>query len=315
MSGVSPRVAIPERLTLTAPLGVRFVDATFGALVGGGLAVTAYPPDNPARRVPAVMNRSGVHALRGLPGLREAEFGAGDAAYWATTPSRPFVVEVEDGERRYQPCRFRADLPTRGLFRWECAPLASPLAGLAESPAAVAAVPLFSAPTRRAPGATAILRAELWDAVAEVPASWAVLDAYPDERPGQPPVRGVADAQGRVLLLFPYPEPLPGPIGSPLGSPPQPGSLPLREQEWPVRLEAFYAPPGPHAPVPPVLDLDGLCDVLARPPATLWADRARTQPLPPVTLRFGQACVVRSIDETAQEPLSVLLLTPSGSPL
>ena len=166
-----------------------------------------------------------------------------------------------------------------------------------------AALPLFSAPTRSGAGGLATLRASLWDPRADAPASWALLEARID---GQPTVRGLADEAGRVALVFPYPEP----AALAEQSPP---STPFTKQEWPVQLFASYVP---QRPVP---TLPSLPDALSQPRAKLWADSALTLPLSQATLRSGQELVVRSVDTspeapTGGKPLSVLLITPAGSP-
>jgi hypothetical protein len=165
------------------------------------------------------------------------------------------------------------------------------------------ALPLFSAPTRAGGGGLATLRASLWDALADAPASWAVLEARIG---GQPTVRGLADELGRVALVFPYPEP----SAFAEQSPP---SAPFTKQEWPVQLFASYLP---QRPVP---TLPSLPAVLGQPRAQLWADSTLTVPLAQATLRSGQELVVRSVDTSPEAPLGgtplpVLLITPAGSP-
>ncbi|HEX8502107.1 MAG TPA: hypothetical protein VF659_16095 [Pyrinomonadaceae bacterium] len=108
-----------ERQTLLAPLGLRFRDAATGELVGGGLSVTVYPTDDPARRSVGFVNRSGVYAVRHAAGLRDVEFGSGDNAFWdAPPPKRAFTVEVYDTEGRFLPYSFQTALPVRGLHTW-----------------------------------------------------------------------------------------------------------------------------------------------------------------------------------------------------
>src|SRR2546428_6671092 len=93
-----------ERLSILAPLGIRFWDAVTNSIIADGLRVTAYPLSNPARRVQGFPNRSGVYVLQNLPGMRDIEHGAGDAEFWTNLPPRrPFVVEVVDNSRRFQP--------------------------------------------------------------------------------------------------------------------------------------------------------------------------------------------------------------------
>jgi hypothetical protein len=163
-------------------------------------------------------------------------------------------------------------------------------------------LPLYSSPTRPVTGGLAVLRASLWDAVADAPAAWALLEARVN---GQPTVRGYADAEGRVALVFPYPEP-PSFVQQ---NPPQPAT-PFTRQEWPVSIFASYRP---QSPAPRVPDLKA---TLAQPRAILWADATRTTPLTKVTLRSGQQLVVRSNEASTDaapdsRPLPVLLISPA----
>jgi hypothetical protein len=273
---------IVGRQTLVAPLGLRFRDASTGSAVSRGLRVTLYPTANPARRTRAYANGSGVYVAHRAAGLRESEVGAGDAEFRDAPPaSAHFTVEVVDDERRYLPYSFPLTLPAKGI----------------------STALLFSAPTRSAGGGLATLRASLWDPIAAAPAAWALLEA---RFTGQPVVRGLADELGRVALVFPYPEPATFAEQSP-------PSAPFTKQEWPVQLFASYLS---QRPVP---TLPSLPDALAQPRAKLWADSALTTPFTQATLRSGQELVVRSFDTspeapTGGTPLSVLLITPAGSP-
>jgi hypothetical protein len=149
----------------------------------------------------------------------------------------------------------------------------------------------------------AAIRAELWDPVRNAPASYALIEATVA---GLRTLRGVADASGRLALLFPYP----GPAG---GVDAQGNQLPppaFTKQEWDVGLRAFYAPTS-HAP--PLLDLGA---VLSQPLADLWADEARSATLTRAALRFGQELVLRTKKTTTGAPLDpvplpVLHITPA----
>ena len=128
--------------------------------------------------------------------------------------------------------------------------------------------------------------------------------------------RGFADDQGRIALLFPFPEPLTDGPGSPPAvshlSPPGPAGPALRDQEWNVELAAAY---GRLRPAPPTRDapaLPDLSDVFLQPPAMLYAD-SEQHPLTAQRLRFGQELIVRSKDSRG-DPMSVVLITPAGSP-
>src|SRR5574341_1115138 len=249
-------IQILDRVTRVTPLGLRFWDAATNTSVGSGLRVTAYPADHPLQRVPALSNRLGTYILQNLPGLRQAEHGLGDAGYWRDTPTRTFVIEVVDSERRFQPFLFNAIAPSRGLFAVDCL-TASPLASPPDAPVAV--VPVHSAPTRTLPSGMAVIRAELRTPAGQ-PAAWAVIEARFDS---QLMARSFADEAGRIALIFPYPEPpTPLPDLSPV-SPPLGERSPLTSQQWPIQLSARYSPT---ATVPKIPDL---CQVLAQTSAQL----------------------------------------------
>lgn len=305
-------VAIIESIPSVTSLGVRFWDQVTGSPIRDGLNVTAYSaaavlrkvqtlPDNRqvvsiiAPRVQAFPNRQGIYLLRNLPGLRTAENGTGDANYWASVQTRPFVIEVVDTYRRFQPCSFVADLPARGVFSLNCVPISSPPGTV------LSGVSLYSAPGRIAPGAIAVIHADLWDLDANVPAAWAVLEA---QVAGQPPVSGFADLNGHVAIIFPLPEPVNTALTSP-GAPLAAAAIPLIQQQWPVQLQAAYTR---LSPIPAVPDL---CYLFAQQAATLWMDSTQSQPLTTVTLTFGQELVVRSQDPAYP---SLLLITPAASP-
>jgi hypothetical protein len=155
-------------------------------------------------------------------------------------------------------------------------------------------VPIFSTPARAIPDGMTVVRAELM-ALKQgrgelVPASWAVLEVH---AVGQAPVRGIADRQGRVAVIVPYPELAARPMRA--ASPPNASSQPLWEQEWTVRLAAFYDPVAP----PPIVP--DLCRTLAQGAAPLWSDVAASRPLPTQVLRYGEELIVRNAFITTVE--------------
>jgi hypothetical protein len=134
----------------------------------------------------------------------------------------------------------------------------------------------------------AVIRAELRARVpqpdgstATAAAAWAVLAA---SVAGQPTMRGIADREGRVAILTPYPEPVT--TSARLSSPPLGSGTGLWDQEWPVRLEAFYQP---QAVAPAVPDL---CRTLAQPFTPLWADVEATRPVSSLALQYGRELIV-----------------------
>ena len=289
-----------DRVTHVAPLGLRLWDPVAEAIVGEGLTVQAAPAADPRRRITAFTNLSGVHVFRDLPGLRQFEHGPGEAAFWPEhPPALEFVIEVTDDRRRFQPFSLKTRLPVRGLLGWDCDPSGSSL------PRGIRAVPLFSAPARAVPGALAVVRAELWDAVAQAPAAWALVEV----RVAVAHLAwGLADARGRVALIFAYPEAPAGTIASPPGSPPFAAGASLLAQTWHVHLRAYYAPSEQ------VLERPDLCDVFRQPIAALWADSGLGRPLAAQTLQFGRELIVQSAGGGPDGPRSVLWITPGGSP-
>lgn len=278
MSALRPGADV---LTLPAPLGMRFWDGGAGRVIDAGLTVAVYPAGAPARSVAATPNRRGIYGLPGLSAL------AGWAGWPAPPPaSADYTVEVSDPLGRFLPCRLSARLPHAGLLALAgCAPLAGP----------ASAVELFSAPARPVPAARGVVRAELYDiAGAGRPAAWAVLEVWSG---GQLLGRGMADARGRALVLFPYPAPRRA-IGSP---PSPPGSPPSVAGAWSVELRAFYAPGDPPA-------IPELCPAPPRPAAALLEGLSPYTPLVPRELLYGRELTV------ATGPGGVLLLDSTGSP-
>jgi hypothetical protein len=247
-----------------------------------------------------------------MPGLSEVEYGSGDDAFWSAPPARTtFRIEVADTERRFVPFLLTVEAPVRGVVAWQD-PLDSP-------PASSRGIPLYSAASRAVPAAIAVVRAELREWTTEGnhegrPARWAVVEALMG---GRRLARGVADENGRVALLFSYPEPITHPLGSPpgaLNSPPGAEGPALKDQQWPIELAARFDRLDPSPPLEGAPVLPELVEVLGQSPATLWADTNRGEVLPEVVLAYGQELVVRSIDGDSDTPRSVLLISAAGSP-
>jgi hypothetical protein len=239
---LSPALRDLEVLRRHCALGLRFWDVATGGTVIDGLRVDVFARANPHRREVARPNRSGVYVAHSVPGLRDFEFSdAPEDGPWAVA-LRPYRVEVDDPFGRFLPCAFDADLPERGLFTWR-APWMSPPAPIAWPPASgsppmtlVQRVPLFSAPQRPVPEPLAVVYAQMREENGSRPAAWGLLQAAIG---GEPRGLGLSDAEGRVAVMFPYPEPPRPPLASP---PPQRDDF-----AWTVELTAYYAfgsPPG-----------------------------------------------------------------------
>jgi hypothetical protein len=274
---MSSNPIVLETVTRTALLGVRFWDRITGRVVADGLEVL-----ETTRGIRLVPSRSGAFVLHEFPGMRATTFGSGDDAFWASPPgSAAIAFTVVDTTRQFLPFAFTTDVPVRGLFAEDC--------GLDGSPpdAVVGGVPLFSAPSRIAPAGIAAVRADLWDVDADAPAAWAVLEVSA----GTGPVyRGVADANGRTVVLLPYPEP---PWH---GSSPPPGSHSLSEQTWPLTIGVLYAPSqaSPPLPTPSPYAVPDLCAVLTQPAGTLLAADSPETVLGSQVLAFGRELVLRT---------------------
>lgn len=258
-----------DEISLVTPLGMRLWDVATSSAVAEGVVVGYFPPSG--RPVLAVRTPSGVHALRGLPGLGAAERGAGDAAFWYHPPAgRGYLVDIRDPRGRYLPMCLDVLLPAFGLYIPH-----SSLTGL-HAPV----VPVFSSPARPVPAGLAVVRAQLALGPA-APASWARLDiGLPDGSTAT----GVADGDGRVCVLFPWPEP---PVSNP-------GDL--RDQTWVLQLRAFFGSPAAAGPAPPpVAPADGtpeLSDLVQQRPARLIAGDGGD--LTRADLSYGRDLVLRT---------------------
>jgi hypothetical protein len=293
----------PDRVTLVAPLGVRFRDVVSGASVGDGLAVRgrALAPDSPWRQ--AAPSLTGTYVFHGLPGLGTAQRGEGDEEFWRHWgAAADFLVEVRDLRGRYQPFSFEAAAPWRGFFSPPClvGSLASPLSPA--SPPDDEQVPLFPTTAYPPDGLNAVVRAELWDPDLRRPAAWAVLEVTD---PDGTVARGVSDVDGRVVVFLPVPSPFaPGTEAASTFS--ATSSLPLGKRTFPLSLRFRYEALDPTRSSP------DLCAVLGQSPATAWADQGRTAELAEERLEPGRDLILRT--SAAGLPLSTVHITPTGSP-
>lgn len=273
---------ILDRLTRVAPLGLRFWDALTNTFISDGLQVTAIPKVTSGvfsgKPVNAFPNRSGVFVFHALPGLREAEFGAGDDAYWSAPPAQKnFIVTVIDTLNRFLPFTLDLVAPVHRILDFSCAG-GKPTPKLPTQPDGV--VPLFSAPGRNAPGSVAVLRAGIVRG-SSGPARWAMVEAYSKNKIV---ARGVADHNGQVALFFPYPKIV---LNNPMDNRP-----PLTEQTWPIDLKVFSALSPPTGSPP------DLCEVVSQPEANPLRELAPNKPLQTLDLTFGQELIVKTKNQS-----------------
>jgi hypothetical protein len=275
MTGVDLNAISLERVSRVTPLGLCLFDLITGKVVSDGIDVVASPVGAPGNRVPGLPNRRGFFTFKGLAGLRDFEYGSGDEDFWGHVHStRSYEIAVSDRWRRYQPFIVSLELPLRGLLLWTDQPFTSPAQ---ECPY----LPLYSSPTRQWSGPHAVVRAELVDASHNIPAAWAMVEV----RAGTTRLgRSYADAQGRVAIHFPYPEPSDGPSSSP----PLAGTVrPYTDSQWDIELSVFYS--GLSASCAP--DLINVCK---QPQVLLQIDQSTSLPALDLTIEYNKELTVKS---------------------
>ncbi|MDV3456318.1 hypothetical protein RZN05_04930 [Sphingomonas sp. HF-S4] len=289
-------VRVLDRISRPAPIGIRFRDVATGGFVGDGLRVTVTSVRNPARRALLEANAKAVWYANRFPGFSDAALGGPD---WEAL-QQPCLVEVDDAYGRFLPLRIVLDLPQRGLVDWpgwgDLPP--DPLLPLAndDSPPAISpeTLPLFSAPGRSLPAPLAEIRCQL-ERDDGGPAAWALLTA---SHGGTVRAIGQADAQGRAVLFFAYPE---RPRPSLATSPPA-----ITDFRWSIELAAYWDGLDPAEP-PEFAALMAQLDH----PRTLFASTASPpEPLPSQLLSFGRGLVLRT-ESTPDGPSSSLLMAAS----
>ena len=286
---------IIEKLSLVAPLGLCFHDAATGERVIDGLSVSVYPAAQSKRkkRTEAFPNRSGVYVLHKADGLGEFTRGAGDSDFWSENPpQKSFIAEVFDNQNRFQPFRFALKLPVKGIYQWENIPPFSPNKKLSS-------IPLYSSPSRASLGGMSVIRAELRE-TEEKAASFAVLEAHFN---GNLIARGIADREGRIVLMFPALSPL----QNPLSSPPNATRVTLAEQKWNLDLTLKYEPDVFQASPQSSTEIEGevlpdLRFALAQKSGKLWANAEKTENLTTAVLQLGRELILRSRAKTISPP-------------
>jgi hypothetical protein len=298
-------VRVLERVARNAPLGLRFWDVAGATSTVYGLNVEVFARANPRARVLAPVNASGVYVAHHLPAAppadpRDFEFADREPDVLWPAPTGAYRVEVTDPDGRFLPIAFDADLPARGLFTW-LAPFLSPpqpvaLPGDAGSPPPllIERVPLFSAPSRPVPQPLAVVYAQLREMGTGRDAAWCLLTVSVDGI-----VRGVglADAQGRIAVMFPYPEP---PRQS-LASPPEARN----DFTWPLALHAFRRTTSPPDAAPPVADLADVFGSLSTPRTVV---ESTLSPAAPFRLTYREALTARTAG-LAGEDASLLFVS------
>jgi hypothetical protein len=298
---------IVEELTVFAPLGIRFWDPVLNEQIRDGLRVRAWRETGNRRVVEAYRTMTNIYALRDLPGLRAAEYPTATAAPPASPPTTvSYVVQVDDRRERFVEAAFGVDLPLpyRGLY----------LSGSSASPSrSPAGFHLYSTARRKLPATIAVVRGELAERAIESdspvgrPARYAVVRVELEAPDSQPHI-GLADAEGRFAVYFPYPVPAEDYVVSPPVSPHQP----LADQMWNITVEVGYAPGELECLAR--TEVPNYLSVLTQTAAAIWhqVPASASPPVHPVAqwegrLQFGRPVVLQT------EGLSKLLVSPLGS--
>ena len=275
-----------------------------------GLVVHALAASASHRPIAATRSSAGAYAFHSLPGLHSAEYPDERVV---PVESRDYVVTVEDRLGRYLPVAFGLKLPLgyRGLFvdggLTSSGSPPSPPDGT--GPGAY----LFSAPSRSVPPNMAPVRADLLDATTGRPAGHAVLEI----EIGGLRSFGLADDQGRVLVLLPFPVVDRLRWTSPPTSPP--GAV--TSQGWQVTASVRYEPSALSRALIDNEDvgeswraLPSLGSIMRQSQGSI----ERAVASPPVLegsiteeLLFGKELELRSIDPASVSPLPQLLIHPA----
>lgn len=189
-----------ERTTIRTPLGLRFRDAATERPVREGITVRVWPADGQGGPARGVRTRSGAWAIHGLAHLRGYE-----RAGSVPGSKRTYIVDVRDERDRFVPEQMRVRLPpeagetVRGIYSIvetsEDAERASDGGGRPDP-----ACYLFPSVAREPSAGLAAVRADLRTPAGD-PAAHAVLEVRHEEEVWY----GLADEDGRVAVLFPYP--------------------------------------------------------------------------------------------------------------
>jgi hypothetical protein len=239
--------------------------------------------------IDGVVTPSGIIAFHGLPGLRAFERSDAENPWDPLPKTRLFQVEVTDSAGRYLPCTFVVQAPAEGLVNFD---------NNASPPCTAAgAVPLFSAPSRAVPSGLAVVRAELHELGSGESAAWALVEAQYSSAGSTRTACGLTDDQGRVVLMFPYPEGQRRALG---GSPPNNGVNGLTQQSWSVDLMFFYQSASNLEGSPPSTpEPEEAADYafrLVQPQVSASREGSPLMPLEEATLYFGQELNLGNVD-------------------
>lgn len=221
-----------ERITTQTLLGIKFWDGVLARSVADGLYVKAQRiSDDRQQRLGRVVvgyiTPSGVIAFKGLSAHEnlKAEVKPDSkpdvkTMLWEKIPPEQLVVvDVTDTLRRYLSMSFVVQIPQRRAWRgrgaWQTTPLMRPIP---DSPDGDEGVMLWSSAIRTAPNGFAIIRAQIvhQDGETERKAAYALVEVNQPTDLAPPDTTfnhfGIADENGILTLIVPYPPVPPPPI-------------------------------------------------------------------------------------------------------
>jgi len=265
-----------EDLTIVTLLGFRFMDAAIEQQVSDGLQVKMRREDGGGRVVTARRTPSGHYAFTDIPGLHEFGY-PDDLSELDSVASPPFqinyVVEVRDTLRRYLPAAKRIALPL-------------PPSGSPPARHSLRDFYLVSAANRPVPPGMAVFYTQIAEFATRGPAPHAVMEVDVDGET----VFGMADQEGRMAVLFPYPTV----VVTLSGSPPS-GNAPILSQHWDLTYRIRYQPS--HLQRLSGTDLPDLDSIYGQDFGRIQKQPDASPPVPPVDdgtalLTFGQPAVL-----------------------
>jgi hypothetical protein len=230
-----------EAINIHTTLGIRFWDPVRNIQVRDHLTVTALSEGRQDNPVLAVRTASGIYCFQRLPGMFDIEYGrqAGDRT-GSPPASATFVINVADLASRFLPVAFSIDLPLdyKGPFLDGVivSELEDYLRNTSPPRAHLPGFLLFSAPARTVTSGLAVIRANMIDHTTGAPAAHAFMQVKIN---GGKSWYGIADENGNIATLFPYPQ-----FESTFHDSPPPGGYHIEspEQHWDVSIRIKYDP-------------------------------------------------------------------------
>ena len=119
----------------------------------------------------------------------------------------------------------------------------------------------------------------------DAPAAWALVELSASVLNRTVTAQGIADSEGRLALIFPYPEPTNVSPGSPVANGPQL----LSQQSWTLTFRAWHTFDPESGDF---VDLDRVLSQIGRAPDHLWDDGSPLIPFTVAELVFGRELVV-----------------------